>query len=76
MTIFQVMQRIERNENHDEKINREDPNWSLVYKYLAALLSADELPELGQIGVYTPHCNENNVNMNMNISMNTTSMVS
>ena len=45
------MQKLERNECHDEQINREDPDWYLVYRYLAALLSVDELPELRQIGV-------------------------
>ena len=45
------MQKIERNESHDEKINREDPDWFLVYQYLTALLRGDELPGIGQIGV-------------------------
>jgi len=45
------MQKIERNENHDETINREDPDWVLIYSYITSLLKADELPELGQIGL-------------------------
>ena len=44
------MQKIERNESHDEMINREDPNWLLIYGYVTSLLKAEELPELGQIG--------------------------
>ena len=44
------MQKIERNEIHDEMINREDPNWVMIYSYVTALLKAEELPELGQIG--------------------------
>jgi len=47
------MKKIERKESHDEKINREDPDWFLIYRYLTALLTADELPDLGQIGVDT-----------------------
>jgi len=44
------MQKLGANELHDEKINREDPDWRLVYEYFTALLNADELPSLGQIG--------------------------
>ena len=47
---FQVMEKIGRNEIHDTKINREDPDWFLIYNYVASLLKAEELPELGQIG--------------------------
>ena len=50
MYISQVMQKLGANELHDEKINREDPDWRLVYDYFTALLNADELPSLGQIG--------------------------
>jgi len=45
------MQKLGTNESHDQQINREDPDWGLVYRYLTALLSAEELPELRQIGV-------------------------
>jgi len=46
------MEKLGKNERHDDKINREDPNWTLIYSYLTALLKADELPELGQIGLW------------------------
>jgi len=45
-----VVQKIENKERHDEKINREDPDWFLIYHYLAMLLNGEELPVLGQIG--------------------------
>ena len=45
-----MMEKIGRNEIHDTKINREDPDWFLIYNYVASLLKAEELPELGQIG--------------------------
>ena len=48
--MFQVMRKIGENECHDEKINREDPDWSLIYSYFTALLNTDERPHLGQIG--------------------------
>ena len=48
--VLQVMEKIGRNEIHDTKINREDPDWFLIYNYVASLLKAEELPELGQIG--------------------------
>lgn len=48
-TLGNVMQKIGTYECHDEKINREDPDWFLIYNYLTALLKADELPQLGQI---------------------------
>lgn len=44
-----VMEKIGRNEIHDTKINREDPDWFLIYNYVVSLLKAEELPELGQI---------------------------
>jgi len=50
--MYQVMQKIEQNESHDGRVNRADPDWFLVYQYLAALLRDDELPDVGQIGVY------------------------
>jgi len=54
------MRKIGENECHDEKINREDPDWSLIYSYFTALLNTDERPHLGQIGrcrfIFTPFC--------------------
>jgi len=48
--VSQVMQKIGAYECHDGKLNREDPDWLLIYSYFTALLKADELPLLGQIG--------------------------
>lgn len=48
-TLGNVMQKIGTYECHDDKINREDPDWFLIYSYFTALLKADELPQLGQI---------------------------
>jgi len=48
--LMQVMSKVGRNERHDEKINREDPDWFQIYSYFTALLKAEELPQLGQIG--------------------------
>lgn len=47
---FQVFEKIASEEEHFPKNIPENPDWKLLYQYMAALMNGDELPDVGQIG--------------------------